>query len=579
MPDRGKRGIMLILIAVVVVGVATGFGGASWALAQDADSYGLLSVDEESLSWQPGTGEKLSGRHDGLGLLPNSRDLFARLFVPDGLATNTIVVAPVDLVITVQREDRSHIQLAFTPLAAGQYGDEIQWAAGEPVTVLAGDFWPGDIFVFSAAVTIAGEVAGDLIVVGGDVTIREAAVVRGAVIVIGGVLRQQGDGKIYGDIFAPGGHRRPRLSISRAWDFEEEGFSYQPVISYDRVDGFRGGVSVHLRGSVFEPRLHLTSAYAFASETWQADLEFRQRLSRTLDIEAFGRLYRLTETDDSAWVSGLDNTLYALIAGSDYRDYFGVDGGDLGVDYKYRERGSTTVLYRNTEYRWLDAHPNLWHLFRSGHDFHPNFAGTGLSKLDSAGRADAIALFEQRTSAVLVAVAVDPKDTERRVDGFNGSLLGVYEIAGGGLGGDFDYDRLMLHASGWWNTGSRHRVFLRLFYGAGRRDLPPNKLFYLGGVGSLRGYGQKAFVGDKAVLLTAEYRLNYWTNDIFDGGVIVFCDAGQVATGTGIWKLDQFKTDIGIGLGLGDGVRLDIAKGLDRSGRDIKVTLQLTATL
>ena len=94
----------------------------------------------------------------------------------------------------------------------------------------------------------------------------------------------------------------------------------------------------------------------------------------------------------------------------------------------------------------------------------------------------------------------------------------------------------------------------------------------------MRGYSQKALVGNEALLLTAEYRLNYWTNDIFEGGVIVFFDAGQASSDTNIWDLDRLKTNIGIGLGLGDSFRLDIAKGLDRSDRDIKVTLQLTAT-
>ena len=97
-------------------------------------------------------------------------------------------------------------------------------------------------------------------------------------------------------------------------------------------------------------------------------------------------------------------------------------------------------------------------------------------------------------------------------------------------------------------------------------------------MGSLRGYSQKSFVGDEALLLTAEYRLNYWKNDIFDGGVIVFVDAGQAASLTNIWNLSEFKTDIGIGLGLGDGIRLDIAKGMDRSDRDIKMTFQFTTT-
>ncbi|HUU44839.1 MAG TPA: BamA/TamA family outer membrane protein [Acidobacteriota bacterium] len=560
-------------------GIATALllaAAAGRATAQTPSTYGKLSADSRTLTWEPEDGATLTGRHDDLGLFPADLAAFRDVFVSGGLVLRRGTVATSDIAVRPPLVGRGTVEIMFAPLAATDYPEEVLWAAGTQAVVAAGDFWPGTIVAFDGEVVVAGEVAGHVIAIGADVTIREAASVRGTVIVIGGILRQRGDGKIYGDIFAPGGHRRPRLTISRAWEFEEEGFAWRPQVSYDRVDGFRGGLEFRLRGSAFQPQVRVAVAYAFASETWQYRLEVRQRLVRDFDLEAAARIYRMTDTDDSSWVGRDENTVFGLVAGSDYRDYFGADGGELAVTYKYRERGVVSLGYRNVDYRWLSASPNLWHLFRRDHDFRDNFSTAPIPDQDSTAFADYISDFEQRTSAVILTFGVEPLETARHAVGFNGTLRAVYEIAGGRLGGDYDYDRVMLEARGWWDTGEWHRLSLRLFYGAGRRDLPPNKLFYLGGAGSLRGYRQKAFVGDEAFLGTVEYRFNYWANDLLDGGVILFLDVGRATTHPKFWQPRKFKTNVGIGLGLGDAVRLDVAKGLDYSDRDIKVTVRLT---
>jgi outer membrane translocation and assembly module TamA len=229
-----------------------------------------------------------------------------------------------------------------------------------------------------------------------------------------------------------------------------------------------------------------------------------------------------------------------------------------------------TLAYENVDYRPMDAHPELWHLFRPDHHFRANFST--LSPLDQDRVSDVLT---GRSSAMTLTFAVEPVQTGRPESGFNGAASMGWEVSGGGLGGDHDYNRLQLEARGWWTNGWPHRVGARAFYGISQHDLPPNKLFYLGGVGSLPGYPQKMLVGDQAFLLNVEYRFNYWETQIFDGGIILSFDLGRAAGGSHFWDWDQFKPDVGLGLALGEDIRVDVAKGLDDTDRDFRVRVQL----
>ena len=56
--------------------------------------------------------------------------------------------------------------------------------------------------------------------------------------------------------------------------------------------------------------------------------------------------------------------------------------------------------------------------------------------------------------------------------------------------------------------GPGTRLDLRLREGTAKGDLPRQYVYRLGGFGSVRGYGFKAFAGDRSVLLIAQYWLD-----------------------------------------------------------------------
>jgi hypothetical protein len=536
--------------------------------AGESRLVGTLTADREYVVWREATGDTLRGRHDSFGQVTQTLHRLKSVWGEDGLHTASGAFPSTALSVRVSAISSSRAEVVFGLADSLAPSEDLLWSSGQAVSIAAGDVWLGDVVVFDAGTTIAGEVIGDVVALGGNLTIGEAATVRGDVILVGGTLRQSGDAKIYGRIFAPGGHRRPRLTISRAWEFEDQRLKLYPTLSYDRVDGLQPGAGIGFQRSAFTPRLEFWSGYGFASKAWQFRLDLRQRLLEGADVEAVGSVFRMTQTDDDSTVSRNENTVFAAVCGSDYRDYYGADGGELSVIYKYRERGVLTLRYRNVDYRQMDAHPNLWHLFRPNHDFEANFT----TLPDQAASRD----FHGRSSSVAVELAIVPLEIGVHPLGFNGRLGLVAEIAGGLLGGKYDYERIMADACGWWDSGRWHHVKLRALYGAGRHNLPPNKLFYLGGLGTLPGYSQKSFSGSEAFLAQAEYQFNYWQNRFGDAALILFADFGRTASDIRFWNLGGSKADVGIGLQFADAIRIDAAKGLDRARRDIRVSVRLT---
>jgi hypothetical protein len=137
------------------------------------------------------------------------------------------------------------------------------------------------------------------------------------------------------------------------------------------------------------------------------------------------------------------------------------------------------------------------------------------------------------------------------------------EVASRGLGGEFDFHRLISQARAAHVFSPRQALLLRGMVGVGSGDLPPQRRFFLGGIGTLRGYTMKQFAGDHMVLTNAEYWLyphSPWPGLVFfyDGGTA--WDRGRPRPG--------WKHDVGAGIdwpGGGHGyLRLDVGFPLNR---------------
>ena len=131
------------------------------------------------------------------------------------------------------------------------------------------------------------------------------------------------------------------------------------------------------------------------------------------------------------------------------------------------------------------------------------------------------------------------------------------EIAGHGLKGDADFDRHILHARGHLAMPVRSTLSLRGLFGFSNGTLPAERMFAIGGIGSVHGYSFKEASGTGMALFNAEYRVDL-TPSRGDAArdsasVFLFYDAGKV---TGSTASSRWLRGVGVGVGAA-GVRVE----------------------
>ena len=83
-----------------------------------------------------------------------------------------------------------------------------------------------------------------------------------------------------------------------------------------------------------------------------------------------------------------------------------------------------------------------------------------------------------------------------------------YEYADNTLEGDFSYERFTFNYSAIRTLSSQEAITFRLMGGFSKKQLPVQKLFYIGGEGSVRGFNYldtKKFSGNQMLLTKIEY--------------------------------------------------------------------------
>lgn len=151
---------------------------------------------------------------------------------------------------------------------------------------------------------------------------------------------------------------------------------------------------------------------------------------------------------------------------------------------------------------------------------------------------------------------------------------------GSGVGGDFDFSRFIGDVHAYARTGSASGLAVRLRAGTSSGTVPAQRMFTLGGIGSVRAYPINAFRGETMLLANVEYTL--YGRDAFDDlfedlSVFGLFDAGWTDAGTGrSFSMDDVAPAAGFGVGFGDrAVRLELAFPLRDMGTGMEPTLWL----
>jgi len=152
------------------------------------------------------------------------------------------------------------------------------------------------------------------------------------------------------------------------------------------------------------------------------------------------------------------------------------------------------------------------------------------------------------------------------------------EVAGGALGGDAGFDRHIFNARGHVPLSSHTMLSLRGLFGISSGVLPVERLFSVGGIGSVRGYSFKEATGTGLALFNAEYRINLTASgehgDRDAANIFVFYDAGRV---TGAPPPSRWLTGTGVGVGAG-GVRIEFGFRTDAIPRSRQILVRFSPT-
>jgi outer membrane protein assembly factor BamA len=291
-----------------------------------------------------------------------------------------------------------------------------------------------------------------------------------------------------------------------------------------------------------------------------------------------GEIHDVTASDDWWRISTFEQALVSVGFKNSFRDYYRRRGGQVfGVLHAGRHNELSAMA------RW-DRHeplPNAtsYSFFRDGAAFRP-----GLPVQDQ--HVNAFVLGYTFDTRPLTGAGSRATYVRHLKDNLYGSRARQYpgvrldwtsEIAGRVLKGDARFDRHIVHARGHLPLSRWTTLSLRGLFGFSNGTLPVERVFAVGGIGSVHGYSFKEASGTGMALINAEYRLNLSqrADEAREGvNVFVFYDAGRV---TGDTAPKQWLRGVGIGAGVG-GVRLEIGFRANDIPRSRQILLRFSPT-
>ncbi len=337
---------------------------------------------------------------------------------------------------------------------------------------------------------------------------------------------------------------------------EEARFHRIVRLRYNRVDGPAATLGAAFQtGRGPAPALFAEGTYAYSREKGLYEGGFSIPFGDRPLLTIGGSLFRRTATEDEWIVPEGENTLFALFARTDYRDHYESEGGRAyaawspGSDFEVRA-GARVESQRSLSVRTRVSLTGRHPVFR------PNPP-----------------IQEGDDQTFTVHVRVGPARIPLR-GGTHGEAL--YERSGRPLSGDFEYGRV--------RGAIRHQIRLsptkelraRLIAGSTLTgELPAQKVWHVGGIGTLRGHDFKSFAGDQFFLANAEFYQRARKN-IY---AFTFLDSGAAWFGSGNLDRQKPALDAGLGIRIAQGpAAVTVAKNLRDGGSKPRVGVRLGGT-
>jgi outer membrane protein assembly factor BamA len=345
-------------------------------------------------------------------------------------------------------------------------------------------------------------------------------------------------------------------------DIEEQPFikpGWYPIVGFNRVHGVvlgaGGTLSTHFTG---EEQLFGSISGGFASKILNYSLGAEKSFFRRFPLTMGIGLFKVTDSSSNAFrLLPYDSSLNAAVYGTTHDNYYQREGEQIWISQTF---GTSSLL--RLEFT-QENHDNL-------------FKSTDWSYFDrTLPKRDNARIDRGHLKMISLGYTFDTRDQKSRIK--RPQYLGSYllpwpnertrrgwrghfgaEMAGGFLGGEYKFNLYKFKLVRYTSLFGPHQLNFRLSGDFSNEPLPRQRILYLGGASTVRGYGFNTYAGDKRILLNIEYRffeetrINTNMDAAFGWAFSAFFDTGQV------WQFDEnplsdfslshLKTAIGVGM-------------------------------
>jgi hypothetical protein len=440
-----------------------------------------------------------------------------------------------------QRHDRFHKQLRRKRLATIYSDSENDKVGFEDVLIDSTARIIGNVVSISGDITIYGVVNGDIVSVLGNVNLKNGCSVQG-------------------DITAPFGHifREPLVTVrgNTSDHKQDQRVEHQPSFDlsfrFNRVEGFTFLPSLTYedkKGKI--PSLSISSAYAVTLKRWEYDFGIKHRFLNNIGPYFEAHLLQVAQSSDRWLFTDTENTIAGLIFKEDFYDFYWMRGftGEAGLYKGYNLTAGATFTAAKISNLQRTAEKAI---FGGKKKFRENWS-TVLpdSSIIQASTGD--------LEEVGLKIDLDTRKNLRSIpSGIHTALDWRKAFNSGGY--DFKYQMVTGEIADYLSVTPDQTVYFRIRGGYSDDALPLFRSFFLGGVGSLRGYDYKEFSGNRFILLNTDYLWRFGHSDL---GAGLFFDTGKASVGGNSFESANLKSDIGICFLIADAFRLDLAQRLD----------------
>ncbi len=428
-----------------------------------------------------------------------------------------------------------------------------KYGSFEKLRLSSEEFVRGSVLAVGGDIESEAEVNGFVVALFGDISLGATATCHRDVIAVGGKIRRDIKARIYGAIQSTEEWKRSDIFRRRRRNYGHQPIEWSKEWSYNRADGLTLGAGVAFRSEDnFVPRFFAQVGYGASSEIWKYRLGFDHKLFDYHQLTFGASVYRQTKTQDE-WICGSgENTVYALIRREDFRDYFQGEGATFFLEQHINSRHTLRAEYFVEELDSLPAHPRLWSLVGGSKDFRSSF-----SALPESQRSSALKLYSGDEAALGLSyrfqTVVDPERSAPQ----GWWLAFQYEHSSNAIASDFNYDRYTLEARRYQRLNDLLNLNVRAIYGELTGKVPPHRLYYLGGIRTLRGHEIKEYSGTQMALVNVEYVFNP-DRTILDFAALF--DIGGVGNGERSLSGSQWHGDVGVAVIIGELIRIELTR-------------------